>query len=100
MDQRTPYTPFPFEQSLRKLLEAQEQDADQRLPPPEPPAQEELLTRKQTAKLLGITLPTLRKYTCDGLIPGYRIGTRVRYKRSEVIGALQAMQVRKVHKPK
>ncbi len=95
MDQRTVFTSFPFDELLQEMLRAQRQDADQPLPPQEPTAPEELLTRNQTAKLLGITLPTLRKYTCDGLIPGYRIGTRVRYKRSEVIGALQAIQVRK-----
>lgn len=59
------------------------------------PPPEELLTREQAAQLLGITLPTLRDYTRRGLVEGYRIGTRVRYKRSEVLGSLQRMRTAK-----
>ena len=53
---------------------------------------EELLSRDQAAQLLAITLPTLREYTHKGLVNGYRIGTRVRYKRSEVIASLQRIR--------
>ncbi|PQJ79402.1 helix-turn-helix domain-containing protein [Polaribacter porphyrae] len=49
---------------------------------------DELLTRKQVAKLLSISLPTLRNYTKRGLIKEYRIGSRVLYKSTEVIEAL------------
>lgn len=48
------------------------------------PLPEDLLTRKETANLLGISLPSLHSWTIEGKIPAYRIGTRVRYKRSEV----------------
>ena len=61
----------------------------------EQPLVEELLTREQAARLLGITLPTLREYTRRGWVDGYRIGTRVRYKRSEVLGSLKLMQTAK-----
>lgn len=50
-----------------------------------------LLTREETAKLLSISLPTLWKFTKDDVIPAYRIGTRVRYKKSEVLLALKQM---------
>ena len=56
---------------------------------------EALLTRAEAAQLLGITLPTLREYTRRGLVEGYRIGTRVRYKRSEVLSSLQRMRTAK-----
>lgn len=56
---------------------------------------EELLTREEAAQLLGITLPTLREYTNRGLVTGYRIGTRVRYKRSEVVNSLQQIRTPK-----
>lgn len=56
------------------------------------PIPEELLTRVETAQLLSITLPTLRDYTRRGLVEGYRIGSRVRYKRSEVLGSLQQIR--------
>ena len=44
----------------------------------------DLLTRKETASILGISLPTLHEWTLAGKLPAYRIGTRVRYKRAEV----------------
>jgi len=49
----------------------------------------ELITRKECAKILGISLVTLNVYTKKGLIPGYRIGVSVRYKKKEVIESLQ-----------
>ena len=48
----------------------------------------ELLTRSEVAEILGITLPTLNVWSKYGKIPSYRIGTRVRYKKSEVMEAL------------
>lgn len=52
----------------------------------------ELLTRKEAAKLLSISLPTLLDFTKSGKITGYRIGTRVRYKRSELENSLLQIQ--------
>ena len=48
-----------------------------------------LLTRQQTAKLLGITLSTLHEWTKTGVIQGTRICTRVRYRQSDVEEALK-----------
>lgn len=56
---------------------------------------EELLTRDGAAQLLGITLPTLRDYTNRGLITGYRMGTRVRYKRKEILDGLEKIKASK-----
>jgi excisionase family DNA binding protein len=55
---------------------------------------EELMTRLETSRLLGITLPTLREYTTKGLIKGYRMGSRVLYKRTEVIHSLQEISTK------
>jgi len=55
---------------------------------------DELLTRSKTAELLGISLPTLDSYTASGKVPAYRIGgdsKLIRYKRSEVLEALEAI---------
>ena len=55
-----------------------------------PPAREfTILTRQETAKTLGITLSTLHEWTKSGVIQGTRIGTRVRYRQSDVETALQ-----------
>jgi excisionase family DNA binding protein len=48
-----------------------------------------LLTRQETAKLLGVTLPTLHEWTKNGTIQGVRIGTRVRYRMPDIESALK-----------
>jgi excisionase family DNA binding protein len=66
--------------------------------PPQPPIlsdSEELLTSKQSAKVLGVSLPTLHKWKTEGRLKFYRIGTRVRFKRAELISALQTVSNRK-----
>jgi len=52
----------------------------------------ELITRKETADLLGVTLPTLHVWTKNGVIPAKRIGTRVRYERRAVLDALKDIE--------
>lgn len=54
------------------------------------------ITRKETIKILGITLPTLRAWTVAGRIPSYRMSSRVRYKRSEVIAYVESGRIRHV----
>lgn len=60
---------------------------------------DELLNREQAAQLLGITLPTLRDYTRRGYVTGYRLGSRVRYKRNELMAGLEKMRYAKDLKP-
>nr|WP_319624890.1 helix-turn-helix domain-containing protein [Flavobacterium sp. Fl-318] len=55
------------------------------------PDNEKLLTREETAKMLSVSLVTLWDWTRKDLIPAYRIGNKVRYKKSEVFEALQKM---------
>lgn len=50
--------------------------------------EKELLTRKEVAKLLGISLPTLNNWSKKGVMPSYRIQSRVRYIKSEVLDCL------------
>jgi len=56
------------------------------------PQQVEYLTRQETAKILQISLPTLSEWTKAGIIKGYRINSRVRYKRSEIEKSLQEIK--------
>ena len=49
---------------------------------------ETLLTRKQAAKFLNVTFTTLNDWTKRGLVDCGRIGTRVYYKRSSLILAI------------
>lgn len=54
-----------------------------------------LLSRKETAKLLCISLPTLNEWTKTGILKAHRIGNRVLYKEQEVIEALVEVQTLK-----
>ena len=47
------------------------------------------LTRKETAALLRISLPTLTEYTKLGYVKSYKVGRRVLYKESEIIQSLE-----------
>lgn len=63
-------------------------------------SEEEPLTRQQTAEKLGIALSTLHKYTMAGIIPGYRLGSRVLYKSEEVEQSLLKMNTAKPNTPR
>lgn len=54
----------------------------------------ELLTRKEAAKLLSISLPTLLDWTNTGRVSGYRIASRVRYKRAELETSLAKIKTK------
>lgn len=50
---------------------------------------EKVLTREETAALLHISFPTLRKWTTDGIVNAYYLGARVYYLKSEILNALK-----------
>ena len=50
---------------------------------------EEIMDSNQIRKEFGISLPTLMKYRRDGIIPFFNVGTRVRFKRMEVMKAFE-----------
>ncbi|MFN3801336.1 helix-turn-helix domain-containing protein [Belliella pelovolcani] len=56
------------------------------------PQSEKLLTRKETADKLKISLVTLNDWTKRGLIQSYIIGGRVLYKDSEIEASLYKTQ--------
>lgn len=62
------------------------------LTPTQPETQ--LLTRKEVAKLYGVSLPTILDWTKTGKLIGYRIASRVRYKRSEVEKSLSQIKTK------
>ena len=63
-----------------------------------PETSPELITRKETAVILGISLPTLNEWTKNGTIPAQRIGTRIRYKRTDVYNSLKDVETLKYRK--
>jgi predicted DNA-binding transcriptional regulator AlpA len=52
---------------------------------------DELLTIDQTIKLLAISKVTLWTWTKKDIVPAHKIGNKVRYKKLEVLQALQKM---------
>lgn len=54
----------------------------------------EFLTRKQTSTILGVSLVTLSEWTKEGKVKGYRIGSRVRYKRNEIEQSLLSIKTK------
>lgn len=75
---------FALAEKIDNLTNALNSKADT-----EPKAEaEKLLTRKEVADLLGVTLPTLHDWTKKGLLTAYRIGNRIRYKENEILETL------------
>lgn len=68
-------------------------DARAKNPQPAPSDEhdEELLTRKEVAALLHVTVLTLRNWERRGVLRPRRISRRVLYVRSEVLGTLKRM---------
>ena len=55
--------------------------------PAKPLEDSNYLSRKEVAKLLKITLPTLHDWTRQGWLQSYKIGNRVYYRLNEVEAA-------------
>ena len=53
--------------------------------------EEKLLTREETAQMLKVSLVTLWDWTRKDVLPAYRIGYKVRYKKNEVLASLKQM---------
>lgn len=88
MGEKVILTSVSIEELVELLLKAVKREDERGVSLPE---HDELLDRKEAAAFLRITLPTLREYTRLGILKGYRLGSRVRYKRSELMGALRPM---------
>ena len=54
--------------------------------------EDELMTRKEAAAYLKVSLVTLKEWTKNGRVKAHRIGTRVRYYKSDVEAALKEIK--------
>lgn len=59
------------------------------------PQSEKLITRDDTAKLLGVSIVTVHNWVKSGILTAYRVGNKVRFKESEVFSSLQAINQKK-----
>jgi len=53
------------------------------------PTTERLITRDETAKLLGVSIVTIHNWVKSNVLIAYRVGNKVRFKETEVFNALQ-----------
>ena len=83
----TIFTTIPVDEFRAMVAETvREQLAQAR---PTPPKEKHYYTRKETAKRLRISLPTLNERTKNGNIEGQRIGARVLYSEDAIEQALK-----------
>lgn len=52
---------------------------------PTTPQEDDFLTAKQTSKLLGVSVVSLHKWKKQGLIKYHRFGSRIRFRKSEIL---------------
>jgi excisionase family DNA binding protein len=84
-------SPIPLEELKAAITDAVKCELQKlQLHNTDPPT--EYITRKKTAEILGISLPTLNDWSKRGVIPSYRICSRVRYKREEVMNSVNKVQ--------
>lgn len=53
---------------------------------------DEYLTRKDVAKMFKISLVTVHEWSKKGILKPHKIGTRVRFKKTEVMAAIKEME--------
>jgi excisionase family DNA binding protein len=58
------------------------------------PSTDRLITRDETAKLLGVSLVTLHNWVKSNVLIAYRVGNKVRFKEKEVFNALQQINTK------
>jgi excisionase family DNA binding protein len=78
-------TPDEFKENIIKDVRLELKAMAQNLKPAEP---EEYLTRKQVAKLLQVSLVTIHEWNRKKILDPLRLGTLIRYRRSEIDKAL------------
>jgi len=66
-----------FKKTLKLLVQNQQPDPSS-----------DFITRHETAEILNVSLSTLLNWRKAGIITAYRIGNKVRYKRSEILDSL------------
>jgi excisionase family DNA binding protein len=51
-----------------------------------------LITRKETSKLLNVSLTTLSNWSRKGILPATKVGTRIRYRKEDIVLALKEVR--------
>ncbi len=82
-----------FQSTIQAIVSNEVQKAVEQLTPKEPTdTTPELLTRKQTAEILGVSLTTLHDWTKNGVLPAKRIRSRIRYEKQAIYDSLKDIE--------
>ena len=76
-------------EEFQKILDERLELALSRLNQEEEHGEETLVTRKDIARLFGVTLVTVNAWMKKGLLPYHRINRRIYFKKSEVLATLE-----------
>jgi len=83
---------IPSEDKLKEIISETVREEIKKISPPSPPVQIEFLTRKEVCKLLQVSPVTLNEWTKTGIIKGYRLNSRIRYKRADIENSLKEVK--------
>jgi excisionase family DNA binding protein len=56
---------------------------------------EKWISRKEAAQFLGVSLPTLGELVKKNVLPAYRMGSKIVFKKSEITSSLKPVQTQK-----
>ena len=76
-------------EEIRNMLREELQQLKAETPKP---SDEQLMDTKSVCALLKLSAPSVRKYRVEGHLKSYRIGSNIRFKRSEVESCLRNMR--------
>ena len=72
---------------LKSVIDDRLNELIKNLPSPSP-KEDELITENEARAILKVSKVTLKTWRDKNLITGYKIGTRVRYKKDELLNSL------------
>ena len=81
---------FTREELIAIIKESVKSEIESKILPPKPKTV--LISRKKAAEILGVSLPTLARWSKCGIVSAYRIGCLVKYKEDEVFSSIQLVK--------
>jgi hypothetical protein len=83
---------IPLNELRTVISETVKEEFEKRHSHQTPQLETEYISRKETARLLGISLVTLNDWSKRSLIPSYCIASRIRYRKEEVLKSINQRQ--------
>lgn len=83
---------IPLDEWKTLLLDCIKTERDSFPPPQIITPSNDLITENEARDFVKVSKVTLKKWRDEGKIPFYRIGTRIRYKKSELLTSLNTVR--------